>query len=900
MPDNQVLAPLKPKTKPFKYAVFDIESSNWVNFELLGFYDGEKYLEFKSVKEFLEYILVKRYAFTRMFAHAGGRFDFNFIIDALNRHFKDYEYQILSGQGISEIRIFSESQNRAWIFKDSYRLLPMSLKKLTEIFNVEHKKQEIDYANITRDWEKLREYLKYDVVGLYEVIGKFKEWFYKYQVPLQTTLASQSMAMFRTQLKTSIPVLPEKVEAFVRKGYFGGRVEIFKMQALKHIYCYDFSSLYPLCMVKYPVPVGKPVYTSFFKPDEIGFYKADVKIPNVYVPPMPIVDRHKLLFPYGRITGFFSSKELEVLQDLGGDINIHYGYVFSGDYIFSDYIRDMYERKRTAKDPMERLIYKLLLNSCYGKFAQSRIKDKLIRVVNLKDAIGLKPYDPAYNLFSETTLSRATFIIPSIASWITSCARYELYKALTSQKEEHIYYADSVTGDTPILIRRNKKFIDFAEIQELNPTNQLRYNGKALENIEALSKNGWADILYVYKHKTDKPIYVLAGNIYCKATGDHSVFQDGKEKKVSELKIGEKIDTANIPDTLRMKGITEDYARLLGYFAAEGTCGTYDNQQYGVRYSWALNDADNKKLEKYRSILESVFGRTFKILDCIASSGCNKLVPVGKIKYLSIFFREMCYTKSGNKKIPSIIFNSDISIMKAYLDGYMEGDGYYINKGYDKNGQKRNDSISYILQAGISFLSAKIGFKSRFLIRDDKLNIIGHFQSMKTKEGITRIRKENSSDYVYDISTSDGTFVGGCNLVIFHNTDSIFTDKQMPTGDNLGDLKLELEGDGGIFILPKLYAIKMKDGSSKIKAKGFEQAFVKSHLSFKSFERALHGNTLDFKQTVRKFASFKESMKRNSTCISMISQSKSIQSTYDKRRILKNLDTEAWKYPRLK
>lgn len=573
MPDNQFLAPLKPKTKPFKYAVFDIESSNWVNFELLGFYDGDKYLEFKTVKEFLEHILVKRYAFTRMFAHAGGRFDFNFIIDALNRHFKDYEYQILSGQGISEIRVFSESQNRAWIFKDSYRLLPMSLKKLTEIFNVEHKKQEIDYKNITKDWKKLREYLRYDVVGLYEVIAKFKEWFNKYQVPLQTTLASQSMAMFRTQLSQTIPVLPDKIEKFIRNTYFGGRVEIFKMRCFKHIYGMDVNSLYPHVMVKYPMPIGKPVYVRDFRENEIGFYKADVKIPDVYVPPMPIVDKHKLLFPYGRTTGFFTSKELEVLQELGGDINIHYGYIFSSGFLFSDYIRDMYERKRTAKDPMEKLIYKLLMNSLYGKFGQSRIKDKLIRVRKLSDAIGLKPYDPAYNLFSETTMSRATFIIPSIASWVTSCARFELYQWLKKAGDDHLFYCD---------------------------------------------------------------------------------------------------------------------------------------------------------------------------------------------------------------------------------------------------------------------------------------------------------------------------------------TDSVFTDKPLPIGDELGEMKMEYEGEEAIFLLPKLYAIRLADGTMKIKAKGFEQAFVKSHLSFKSFERALHGNTLDFKQTVRKFASFKESMKRNSTCISMINQSKSIQSSYDKRRVLRNLDTEAWKYPRLK
>lgn len=566
----QMLMPLKPSKKAFRFATFDIESSNWVNFELLGFYDGEQYREFESVKKFLEFFLQKRYAFWRIFAHAGGRFDFNFIIDSLDRNFPEFRYQILSGMGISELRVWSDDSNRAWIFKDSYRLLPQSLRVLTKTFEVEHKKQEIDYKNITKDWAKMQEYLKYDVVGLYEVIQKFREWLTKYNVPLQSTLASQSMAMYRTTMKSPISCLPEQVENFVRRTYTGGRVEIFKLRAFKKTYCYDVNSLYPHVMVKYEMPVGKPIYVRQFYEGKIGFYKADVKIPDVYIPPLPTVQHHKLLFPYGRITGYFTSKELDILQDIGGDYNIHYGYVFSGDYIFSDYIRDLYERKKNAKDAMERLLWKLMMNSLYGKTGQSREKEKIVKCNTVKDMLGLKPYDPAHGLFTQETVSKATFIIPSIASWVTSCARFELYQWLKKVGDEHLFYTD---------------------------------------------------------------------------------------------------------------------------------------------------------------------------------------------------------------------------------------------------------------------------------------------------------------------------------------TDSVFSDKLLPTGNDLGDMKMEYEADEAIFLLPKLYALKCPDGSTKIKAKGFENSFVKSNLSFKSFERALHGNTLDFKQTMRKFASCKESLRRNGTFLSMIDTKKSIRSQYDKRKVLRNLDTRAWKFP---
>lgn len=561
------LYPLRGKKRNFKYAVFDIETSNWINFELLGFYDGENYHEFDSVKDFLGFLLRKKYYYYRIFAHAGGRFDFNFIIDSLERHFPDFKYEILSGQGISEIKVYSGK--KYWVFMDSYKLLPKSLRDLTNSFEVEHVKKYIDYDNITMDREKLGEYLRYDVMGLYEVISKFENWLKKYDVPLQSTLASQSIAMYRATMKKPITCLKPNVENFVRKTYTGGRVEIFKMVAHDKIKCYDFTSLYPYCMVKYPMPIGNPTRVNRFYPEKIGFYKADVKIPDVYVPPLPLVDNGKLIFPYGNIRGYFTSKELEILQDIGGDINVHYGYVFSGDYIFTEYINDMYEKKKNAKNSTERLIFKLLLNSSYGKFAQKREKEKIVKCNDISEMIGMKPYNVSHGLFLQDTYSNARFIIPSIASWIASCARHELYNAIKKVRDEHLYYVD---------------------------------------------------------------------------------------------------------------------------------------------------------------------------------------------------------------------------------------------------------------------------------------------------------------------------------------TDSVFTDRDLKTGNNLGDLKLEYEGDEAIFLLPKLYAIRSGDNVI-IKAKGFEKSFIESHLSFASFKRALKGNTLDFNQSIRKFASAKESLRRNDTFISMINMKKSIRTRYDKRRVLVNYDTCAWKYP---
>jgi len=434
--------------KEFKYAVFDIESRNWIDFELLGFFDGNKYREFDSVDEFLDFYLSRRYEFWRLFAHAGGRFDFNFILEALKDR-SEFDYEILSSQGITQMRITKGSKyggksfRHAWILKDSYKMLPMSLAKLCNAFETEHRKLEMDYSKIDKNDEKVRQYLKNDVLGLFEVIEKYGMWLAQYGVPLQTTIASQSMMMFRRTLLKPIRCLKPEVEMFARRSYFGGHTEIYNMRSYGKIYYFDINSLYPSQMLKNEMPVGKGWSVKNFVEGEIGFYKADVRIPDIYVPPVPKVINHKLMFPFGKFSGFYTSKELELARDVGGEFDIHYGYIFSSENIFGEYISDMYNKKKNAKDSTTRSIAKLLMNANYGKFGQNRDKEMLVKICNMKDAVGLTPYNIDNALFTKENFSRATFIIPTIASWITSCARVEEYRLLQKAGENDLFYCDT-------------------------------------------------------------------------------------------------------------------------------------------------------------------------------------------------------------------------------------------------------------------------------------------------------------------------------------------------------------------------------------------------------------------------------------------------------------------------
>ena len=158
------------------FITFDIETTNWINFSQAGYYDGSFYTD----KIYTPLQLYKRLfqmtnAGKNIYAHFGGRFDFRFILDIILD--KNTEVNIIDANGRI---LFINVKNKDGTYKliDSANLLPISLKKITESFNVRHAKGFIDFSKeqYNKKSPKHREYLKNDVIGLYESLKKFSTW----------------------------------------------------------------------------------------------------------------------------------------------------------------------------------------------------------------------------------------------------------------------------------------------------------------------------------------------------------------------------------------------------------------------------------------------------------------------------------------------------------------------------------------------------------------------------------------------------------------------------------------------------------------------------------------------------------------------------------------------------
>jgi hypothetical protein len=130
--------------------------------------------------------------------------------------------------------------------------------------------------------------------------------------------------------------------------------------------------------------------------------------------------------------------------------------------------------------------------------------------------------------------------------------------------------------------------------------------------------------------------------------------------------------------------------------------------------------------------------------------------------------------------------------------------------------------------------------------------------------------------------------------VFYCDTDSMITDyNNMRTSKVLGDWKLEKKVIAGYFVLPKTYKIIGEEGKIELRAKGYSRK-LQAKISSGAFEEAImqenfKGFTVisDKKEMLRAKSSFRRFGDFNR----LDYVRKSIQSKYNKRKILKNLDT---------
>jgi len=455
------------------FLTFDIETIKVIGKlepYLICAYNGQDYIssygkDQKTLfKSFIDQLLSKiKPGITYIYAHNLSGFDGIFIMKHLLEYGK-IEPLLFNGKLIT-IKVLingnKKSENKTIIFKDSYLLLPLSLRKLCTAFKVEAPKTffpflltNIYYSGVfpkfeywtgisfskfenlvseykNKMWSFEQEAIKYcklDCQCLHVVLTKFNELiFNEFNININKplTLPSLAMRIYKTHYmpENSLYQMLGRPEWNIRESYTGGAVDVYiphnrittflekVIIFFKKLYYYDVNSLYPFVMANNNMPIGKPIaFDGDIRnndPNAYGFFLCKITSPEYLA--HPILQRRiktpnglRTIAGLGSWEGWIYSEEMDNAIKYGYQFEIIKGYEFKKGNLFKDYVLKMYElRLHYPKGDAMNLIAKLLMNSLYGKFGM-KLQSTELAIYNCSTESGKESLKEHIQLFQES------------------------------------------------------------------------------------------------------------------------------------------------------------------------------------------------------------------------------------------------------------------------------------------------------------------------------------------------------------------------------------------------------------------------------------------------------------------------------------------------------------------
>jgi DNA polymerase elongation subunit (family B) len=335
----------------------------------IGFETDNSYVDFwgdDCVKQFFDYLatLTAEGQEFIIYAHNGGKFDFFFFLDYLDR---DQAPLIMGGR---LVKIMFAGQE----FRDSFAIIPQALSS--------YKKDEIDYDKFKREVRdqyraEILRYLRSDCTYTRELITGFHEMFGD-----KLTIASASLPMLNSFTGFE-KIGGDGFDERFRRYYFGGRNQCFETGVLlpkygSNFFIYDRNSMYPAVMRDelHPISNRPELQTRIDENTDFACIEAE----NNGALPMR-ADNGGLDFTVKRGTFYATIHEINAGLETGTlkIIRVLHAWKFDRKASFAEFVDQFYNLRLEAKekgDKVRDILYKFCLNSGYGKFALNPRKFK--------------------------------------------------------------------------------------------------------------------------------------------------------------------------------------------------------------------------------------------------------------------------------------------------------------------------------------------------------------------------------------------------------------------------------------------------------------------------------------------------------------------------------------------
>ena len=475
----------------------------------------------------------------------------------------------------------------------------------------------------------------------------------------------------------------------------------------------------------------------------------------------------------------------------------------------------------TKRGILPRILMKLLAARKATRAQIKKEKDPFRRSV--LDGLQLAYKVTANSLYGGVGAEVSSLYYKDIAASTTAVGRRHLHLAKDYVKEHYptadIVYGDSVVSDTPLLLKQNDKIIImtpedlYNRFQKIGPFQDDEYMKSYTDCIgyDVWTDSGWTKVNQIMRHKVNKKIIrVLTHGGCVDVTEDHSLLDNkGNAVTPNNLVVGDELllsfpkEFDNVNYNTK---ISPGFARILGFFMGDGTCGFYKCPS-GDKSSWKIANKDIVKIKEYLDLcskeipeFEWKFYNTKNRDSFIYNLVFSSNVYGKKLEYIKYFRDLMYHNITKSKQVPSIILNSSIEIRKQFLIGLYDADGqksmHGVHKTFDCIGvtsQSKSscgcsiDQKGKIAAFGIYTLLKSIGYNVSINTRDSKPNVYRiSFTNSKLRKIENKIKKiielNYDEQYVYDLSTENHHFHAGVGSCIVHNTDSIFVNFNVHKG----------------------------------------------------------------------------------------------------------------------
>lgn len=413
---------------------------------------------FGSIEGLVTALMSHRYRGVIWYAHNGGGYDFKYLL-------LDHVHNYLEDRGISfDIRVVGGSVrgltlrngHKSTNLRDSYALLPQSLKALTKSFGVSHGK-----LAGTVDWNTERfdpdnpehiRYLEHDVIGLHEVLEAFTTTlFERFRVYPTLTAPSTAMRAFQAQMGEDDIYwrTDELVEDVVREAYYGGMVRPMDTNTHDRVISLDVASMYA-AMGKLPVPTGRPHFTRKRRSPNAkhGFYHVVAHVPaSCRISPLSRRTKSGIAFPRGNFLTFASGIELDFAVKVGVTYEVLYGVEWFQEAAVLKNFMDTCEtlRQEDYSGALGQTV-KFIQNAFTGKLGQRREQQRATYCIRPPDNTWV-PADfvdvDKLQLWTKDVVVDAGYMHPHWVATITARSRVFVMSAIYTVGVEKFLYCDT-------------------------------------------------------------------------------------------------------------------------------------------------------------------------------------------------------------------------------------------------------------------------------------------------------------------------------------------------------------------------------------------------------------------------------------------------------------------------